>query len=131
MRSDTEILTQRERWLLAGEYKILKELPSVEAGLEKEMIEDLKVQRILAHQNFRGIIADKPVDTVRMLPDTSFRTQQRNLYIELPNAFNLTEDNTPFTPNEMPLQKHLSNSRVELIKQGNALYEKREKERKA
>jgi len=122
VRSDTEILTQRERWLLAGEYKILKELPSVEGGLTKEMLEDLKVQRILAHQNFRGIIADKPVKVTR-----KFET----IYVEMPNAFNLTIDNTPFTPNEMPLQKHLSNSRVELIKPANTLYEKREKERKA
>ena len=115
-----KLLTQRDKWLLAGEYKILKELPSVEGGLKKEMIEDLKVQRILARQNFRGVIADKPIKMTRKF-DT--------IYVETPNAFNLTIDNAPFTPNKMPLLTHLSISREEIIKQANALYEKQLRER--
>lgn len=64
---------------------------------------------------------------------TNLRTQRASAVgvcqIELPNTFNLTVDNTPFTEDETPLLTHLTISREALTKEANALYEKRERER--
>lgn len=103
-------ITCKDAWLLCNNYKTLKELPSCEElnlGIPHTypsltLKEDLGIQCMIARQNFRGVIANKPVNTFS---------------IEIGNEPFLSTDETP------PL-KHINLSREELTKQANELYEK-------
>lgn len=61
----SKIITLHDFWLLSGNYVTLKVLPSVEEDLPANVKEDLRIQRILARPNFRGVVANKPVVVLR------------------------------------------------------------------
>lgn len=61
------IISKRATWLLTGNYKTLKELPSVEEHLSGNVKSNLEIQRLLARQNFRGIVSNRDVMVVGFL----------------------------------------------------------------
>ena len=112
-------LTYVDAWLLCGNFKIMKELPSVEDDLEHQanqnipgihhsltLKRDLEIQRMIACQNFRGVVAGKPVDMVRRIEDPPYSSQE-HIYVDA-NRFSIEIGNEPFlSTDEMPLQKHV------------------------
>ena len=109
-------LTYVEAWLLCGNYKI----PSYEEDLDQQVKEDLGIQRILAHPNFRGVVANKQVDMVRRIEDPPYSNQE-HIYVDA-NLFSIEIDNEPFlSTDEMTL--HINLSREESIKRANEIYE--------
>lgn len=58
---EDKTITYVAAWLLCGNYKILRELPSVEEDLPVDAKENLAMQRLLARENFRGVVANAPV----------------------------------------------------------------------
>ena len=114
------LLTYVEAWLLCGNYKIMKELPSIEEDSDQQVKEDLGIQRILAHPNFRGVVANKPVDVVRRIEDPPY-SKQEHIYVDA-NLFSIEIGNESFlSTDEMTL--HINLSRAELIKRANEIYE--------
>ena len=63
----SKIITLHDFWLLTGNYVTLKELPSVEEDLPANVKSDLETQRLLARQNFMGVVANNPVIVVGFL----------------------------------------------------------------
>lgn len=110
-------LTYVEAWLLCGNYKI----PSYEESINQQLKEDLGIQCMIARQNFRGVVANKPVDMVRRIEDPPY-SKQEHIYVDA-NRFSIEIGNEPFlSTDEMPLLKHINLSREELIKRANELY---------
>lgn len=123
-------LTYVDAWVLCGNYKVMKELPSCEAlNLDVPhtypsltLKEDLGIQCMIARQNFRGVVANKPVSMIRRVEDSPY-AEQKHIYIEGDNPFSIEMGNEKFLPdNAHCLLKHSNLSREELIERVNELY---------
>ena len=98
-------ITYVDAWLLCGNYKILKVLPSVEEELDRQTKVDLGVQRILVRSGFRGVVANNPVNMVRRIEDPPY-SKQEHIYVDM-NRFSFVTGNEAFLlTDEMPLLKH-------------------------
>ena len=127
-------ITRKDAWLLCDNYKTMKELPSCETlNLDVPhtypsltLKDDLGIQCMVAHKNFRGIIANKPVSMVRRIEDPP-GAEQKHIYIEGDKPFSIGMGNEPFLSTDgTPLLKHSNLSREELRERVNELYRKRE-----
>jgi len=124
-------LTCVDAWLLCGNYKTMRELPSCEAlSLDVPhtypsltLREDLAIERMIACQNFRGVIASNPVSMVRRLEDAPYAAQ-KHIYVEGDKPFTIEMGNEAFLDNGIPALKHLNLGREELRKRVNELYRK-------
>ena len=61
------VISKRVAWLLTGNYKTLKELPSVEEHLLDNVKSNLEIQRILARPNFKGVVSNRDVVVMAFL----------------------------------------------------------------
>ena len=131
-------ITRKDAWVLCDNYKTMKELPSCEAlKLDAPhtypsltLKEDLGIQRMIARQNFKGVVANKPVSMVRRIEDSPY-ADQKHIYIEGDRPFSIEIGNEPFLSTDgVPPLKHLNLSREELIERGNELYREIANERK-
>lgn len=122
-------LTYVDAWLLCGNYKTMKEVPSYEElnpGIPPTypsltLEGDLAIPRMIACKRFRGVISNKPVSMVIRIEDPP-SARQKHIYVEGDKPFTIEMGNERFLPNETPPLKHTNLSREELRERANALY---------
>ena len=122
-------LTYVDAWLLCGNYKTMKELPSCESlnlnvphtYPSSTLKEDLGIQHMIACKNFRGLISNKPVSMVRRIEDPP-GAAQKHIYVEGDKPFSIEMGNERYLPDETPPLKHINLRREELATRANELY---------
>ena len=122
-------LTYVDAWLLCGNYKTMKELPSCEElspGIPHTypsltLRGDIGIQRMITCKRFRGVIANKPVSMVRRIEDPP-NASQKHIYVEGDKPFTIETGNECFLVDETPPLKHINLRIEELRERANELY---------